>query len=132
MRVSSGIFTINRQGTGAGAILHAADFQLVSDSAPAQAGEFLSVFCTGLGAVEPGVPSGHVAPSTEPLARTLSTPQVNIDGIPATVSFSGAAPTFVGLYQVNVQVPAGVPSGTQDLQIIIDGVPSNTVTIAVQ
>ena len=97
MRVSPGIFTINRQGTGASAILHATDFQLVSDSAPAQAGEFLSVFCTGLGAVEPGVPSGHVAPSTEPLARTLSTPQVNIAGIPAQVFFSGLAPRFVGL-----------------------------------
>ena len=75
-------------------------------------------------------PSGEPPPIPPP--ETVSTPQVNIAGIPATLSFSGAAPTFVGLYQVNVQVPAGVPSGTQDLQIIINGVPSNTVTIAVE
>ncbi len=130
--VSPGIFTLNAQGTGAGAILHAEDFQPVSDSAPAQAGEFLMIFCTGLGPVQPEVPSGDVAPSTEPLAETLSTPLVNIAGIPAQVTFSGLASGFVGLYQVNVQVPGGVPSGTQNVEIIIDGVPGNTVTIAVQ
>ena len=130
--VSPGIFTLNQQGTGAGAILHAEDFQPVSDSAPAQPGEFLLIFCTGLGPVQPEVQSGDVAPSTPPLAETLSTPLVNIAGIPAQVAFSGLAPGFVGLYQVNVQVPAGAPSGTQDVEIIINGVPSNTVTIAVQ
>ena len=57
---------------------------------------------------------------------------VNIAGIAADVAFSGLAPGFVGLYQVNVQVPAGVPSGTQEVEILINGVPGNTVTIAVQ
>ena len=127
-----GIFTLNQQGTGAGAILHAGDFQPVSDSAPAQPGEFLLIFCTGLGPVQPEVPSGNVAPSSPPLAETMSTPLVNIADIPALVTFSGLAPGFVGLYQVNLQVPLGVPSGTQDVEIIINNVPSNTVTIAVQ
>ena len=68
----------------------------------------------------------------EPLARTLSTPLVNIAGLPAQVTFSGLASGFVGLYQVKVQVPGGVPSGTQNVEIIIDGVPGNTVTIAVE
>lgn len=128
--VSPGIFTVNQQGTGAGAILHAADFQLVSDSAPARPGEFLSIFCTGLGALQSPLPSGDIPPSPPP--ETVTLPQVNIAEIPALVTFSGLAPGFVGLYQVNVQVPAGVPSGTQHLQLIIQGVPSNTVTIAVQ
>ena len=82
--------------------------------------------------VQPEVQSGQIAPTAEPLARTLSTPLVNIGGIPAQVSFSGLAPGFVGLYQVNVQVPMGVPSGVQEVEIIINGVPGNTVTIAVQ
>ncbi len=47
------------------------------------------------------------------------------------MSFSGLSPPFVGLYQVNVQVPLNVPSGTQPVQIIMNGVPSNTVTVAV-
>ena len=130
--VSPGIFTLNQQGTGAGAILHALDFQLVTESNPAQPGEFLLIFCTGLGPVQPEVPSGQIAPSTEPLARTVTLPLVNISDIPALVTFSGLAPGFVGLYQVNVQVPVGVPSGTQNVEIIINSVPSNTVTIAVE
>ncbi len=127
--VSPGIFTLNQQGSGDGAILHAEDFQPVSESAPARAGEFLLIFCTGLGPVQPEVASGDVAPSTEPLARTVTLPMVNIGGIAAAVTFSGLAPGFVGLYQVNVQVPAGVPPGTQDVEIIINGVSSKIVTV---
>ena len=106
--VSPGIFTLNAQGTGAGAILHAADFQPVTERNPALPGEFLLIFCTGLGPVLPEVPSGNVAPGTEPLARTVSLPLVNIGGIPAEVVYSGLAPGFVGLYQVNVEVPVGL------------------------
>ena len=130
--VSPGIFTLNQAGTGAGAILHADDFQPVSDADPAQPGEFLAIFCTGLGPVQPGVASGDVAPTTEPLARTVNLPMVNIAGIAADVAFSGLAPGFVGLYQVNVQVPAGVPAGTQEIEIIINNVPGNIITIVVQ
>ena len=105
---------------------------MLEDSRPAQRGEFVSLFCTGLGPVQPEVKSGEVAPSTPPLAETLSPTLVNISDIPALVTFSGLAPGFVGLYQVNVQVPMGVPSGVQEVEIIINGVPGNTVTIAVQ
>ena len=136
--VSPGIFTMNEQGTGQGAILIAntpflaAPAGVLEDSRPAQRGEFISIFCTGLGPVMPEVPSGNVAPSTPPLAETMSTPLVNIAGIPALVTFSGLAPRFVGLYQVNVQVPMGVPSGPeQPVEIIINGVSSNIVTVAV-
>ena len=94
--------------------------------------EFLVIFCTGLGSVQPEVQSGQIAPSTDPLAETLNTSLVNIAGIPADVTFSGLAPGFVGLYQVNVEVPPGVPSGTQEVEIIINSVPSNTVTLAVE
>ena len=43
------------------------------------------------------------------------------------------APGFVGLYQVNVQVPAEAPTGDGvEVVLSIGGVASNTVTIAVQ
>jgi uncharacterized protein (TIGR03437 family) len=49
------------------------------------------------------------------------------------VIFSGLAPGFVGLYQVNVQVPAAAPSGAAvPVALTIAGVQSNTVTIAIQ
>ena len=128
--VSPGIFTLNTQGTGFGAILHAETFELITNGNPTQSGEFLSIFCTGLGLLNSPVTSGDI-PSVPP-PETLNQPQVEIAGIPAQVSYSGLAPGFVGLYQVNVEVPAGVPPGIQSLQIIIDGVPSNTVNIAMR
>lgn len=129
--VSPGIFIMD-PATNRGAVVNAQTFQLITDSNRTRPGDFLSIFCTGLGAVDPPVPSGQRAPSAEPLARTVSQPLVNIGGIPAQVIFSGLAPGFVGLYQVNVQVPMGVPSGTQPLEIVINGVPSNRVNLAVQ
>jgi uncharacterized protein (TIGR03437 family) len=60
-------------------------------------------------------------------------PTVTIGGVPALVTFSGLAPGFAGLYQVNAQVPSGTASGSSISVVIgIGGVQSNTVTIAVQ
>ena len=60
-------------------------------------------------------------------------PTVTIGGVSATVSFSGLAPGFVGLYQVNVTVPDNAPMGDAVPVILnIGGATSNTVTIAVR
>jgi uncharacterized protein (TIGR03437 family) len=49
------------------------------------------------------------------------------------VSFSGLAPGYVGLYQVNALVPEGSAVGSAvPVTISIGGVSSNAVTIAVQ
>jgi uncharacterized protein (TIGR03437 family) len=49
------------------------------------------------------------------------------------VSFSGLAPGFAGLYQVNAIMPEGSPAGSAvPVVLSIGGVTSNTVTIAVQ
>jgi len=51
----------------------------------------------------------------------------------AIVNFSGLAPGYVGLYQVNVQIPDTAPSGDAVPVILsIGGATANTVTIAVQ
>jgi len=58
---------------------------------------------------------------------------VTIGGVPAYVSFAGLAPGWVGLYQVNVQVPANAPVGDAvAVALSVGGVASNQVTIAVQ
>ena len=126
-----GIFTTNQQGTGAGAILHAGDFRTVSESAPARPGEFISIFCTGLGPLTSPVADGNAAPYPPP--ETILTPEVRVGGIVANVSFSGLAPGFVGLYQVNIQVPLAAPTGNAvPLVLTSGGVSSNIVTIAIQ
>jgi uncharacterized protein (TIGR03437 family) len=56
-----------------------------------------------------------------------------IGEVRASVLFSGLAPTFVGLYQINVQVPAAAPFGNAvPLVVSIGGAIAQTVTIAVQ
>lgn len=130
--VSPGIFTVNSRGTGDGAILHAANFQLVTSGNPARAGEFVSIYCTGLGTTNPLVASGAASPNAEPLARTLTAPVVTIGGRAAVVNFSGMAPGFVGLYQINVQIPAGLGAGSQQVVIRMNGIDGNITTIATQ
>ncbi|MCH7977835.1 MAG: S8 family serine peptidase [Acidobacteria bacterium] len=125
-----GIFTLDQSGGGRGAILHASDASLVTPAQPARPGEFLELFATGLGTTSPPVDTGIPA-SSNPLSRTQTTPFVTIGGISAPVTFSGLAPTFVGLYQVNIQVPFGVSAGEHDLVLSSNGVNSNPVTIAI-
>jgi uncharacterized protein (TIGR03437 family) len=38
-------------------------------------------------------------------------PAVTIEGVRATVLFAGLTPSFVGLLQINVQLPAVLPAG---------------------
>ncbi len=104
-----GVFTVPPGGLGYGAVLHS-DFSLVTTSNPAQVGETLAVYLTGLGDVSPSVPDGSAGPSN-PLSVITSQISAYIDGQPAVVTYAGLAPTLAGLYQVNVQVPSGVRSG---------------------
>ena len=76
--------------------------------------------------------TGAAAPSS-PLAFTGSLPTVSIGGVQSLVTYSGLAPTLVGLYQVNVLVPSLVVRGRAVPVILsIGGALSNAVTIAVQ
>lgn len=137
--VGPAIFSTNGDGTGQGAVVVASSGVLAAPvgafpgSQPVARGDFLAIYCTGLGAVNNTPADGAPAPSSPPLATTLATPSVTIGGIPAAVSYSGLAPGLVGLYQVNVQVPANAPIGNAvNLAILVGSLISNTVTVAVQ
>jgi uncharacterized protein (TIGR03437 family) len=131
--LSPGIFSMNGQGTGQGAIIDAISGRLLDSSNPAIVGStYVSIFCTGLGPVTNQPASGGVSPSG-PLASTKTAPTVTIGGANAPVLFSGLAPGYVGEYQVNVQVPFGSSTGSAvPVAISMGGVASNTVTIAAQ
>ena len=102
-----GIFTRASTGSGPGAITHASSQLPVSAELPASPGDFVQLFATGLGRVSPAVSSGRPA-SSQPLSRTVSPVTVTMNGVPVLVAFSGLAPGFVGVYQVNTQVPEGI------------------------
>jgi uncharacterized protein (TIGR03437 family) len=125
-----GIFTVNENGQGRAAVLHSADFTPVTDSRPARGGEIVSVFATGLGLTTPSVESGAPASSTT-LLVTRVTPTVTVGGISARVLFAGLAPSFVGLYQINLEVPAGLAAGPQPLVVTSNALASNPVTLPV-
>ena len=131
------LFTTNAGGTGQASTLIAGTTSLAAPigafpgSRPAKVGEYISIYATGLGDVSNRPSLGYPSPGSL-LATTLATPTVTIGGAPATVSFSGLAPGYVGLYQINVQVPVGAPTGPAiPLIVTIAGVSSNTATIAV-
>lgn len=124
---SPGIFTA---GESQGAVLSAG--RLADSNNPVKRGEAVSIFCTGLGAVS-NTPATGSAASAAPLSLTVTKPSVLIGGVAADVIFSGLAPGFVGVYQVNVTVPLDSPTGDSvSLALSIGGVLSNTVTLAVQ
>jgi uncharacterized protein (TIGR03437 family) len=88
----------------------------------------LVIYRSGLEAATPSVPTGSVSASST-LASTTNPVTATMEGIPATVFFSGLA----GLYQVNVFVPAGLtPSSTAPLVLTIAGQSSPAAPIAVQ
>jgi uncharacterized protein (TIGR03437 family) len=124
--VSPGIFIVN-QATNQGAILHA-DYSLVGSGNPARTGDSLQIYATGLGPLLVPVVSG--APS--PVANTSVLPTVSIGPASATVTYSGLAPGFAGLYQVNVVVPGGLTTGNLPVVITTGGVSSNVAYLAVQ
>jgi uncharacterized protein (TIGR03437 family) len=106
---SPGIYTVNQNGVGSGAILHS-NFTLVNDGSPATPGETVSLFMNGLGTVTPQVADGAAGPSN-PLSN-VNDNNVAVyldDGVDtatqANITFAGLAPGFPGLYQVNFTVP---------------------------
>lgn len=132
-----GIFLLNSAGQAAVLIANtatiAAPVGAFPASRPAQQGEYISIFCTGLGTVSHQPATGAPA-ALDVLSLTDTGPvSVSIGGIPATsVLFSGLAPGFVGLDQVNVQVPANSPTGSAvPVTIRMGTTASNQATIAV-
>jgi len=143
---SPGIFTQLQNGKGAGLVFNAITGAMAqppgtrAGATPAKVGDHLFVYATGLGPVTPTIADG-AAPCvlagckpTDKQRTTTTTPTVMIGGVSAPVKFSGLSPQFVGVYQVNFDVPSGVPTGnTVPLQIKIGGVTStDQVTIAIQ
>jgi hypothetical protein len=107
------------------------DGTLISDQSPAAPGEFVVLYMSGLGATDITVPSGQPSPSNPP-ARVLDTPVLTMNGKPVPVLFSGLTPSLVGLYQINLQVPADLTDGPYDIVVSQSGVVSNTTTLPVK
>jgi len=127
------IFTQNSSGSGAGIFtaVKSDGVTPVPAGTPVSANDVITIYCTGLGAVNPPVPAGSAAPSA-PLSNTVNQATARLGGVPATVLFAGLAPGFAQLYQMNILIPSGVTSGNAALVVSVSGQQSSPVTIPVQ
>lgn len=100
-------------------IITNAAYQLIGPDGPgfvrAKKNSVIILWATGLGLTTPLVPDSQVAPGT--LAPAVITPSIKIGDIAVTPAYSGLAPGFIGLYQINVQVPANAASGKVPLMV---------------
>ncbi len=125
-----GIFIAAESGApNQGAILNNPALQVVDAAHPATVGDVITIYCTGLGATSPTPATGGAstaAQTTNPVTVTFGI------SAPVAVQYAGLTPGFVGLYQVNVAVPAGLTPGSA-VPVVLNqnGVSSNVVTIAV-
>ncbi len=116
-------------GRAIGLVEHPFKF-LVTGSNPAQSGEVLTVYSTGLGPTSPAVPPGTPAPVSTP-AVTTTTPIVNVGCLQSPVISSQLMPGATGLYQVTFEVPPGIAGGGQPFSLSIGGQTSNALTLPV-
>lgn len=104
--------------------------ELYTQANPAPKGELVTLYANGLGAVASRPQTGEptpagVSPTTVPVT-------VTIGGKDAPVDYAGLSPQSIGLYQINVRIPADIPSGAQPIVVNMNGVVSNQLNIAVR
>ena len=118
--VSPGIYTNPSGGVYAAAVDASGNPPfIVTPSKPAQPGDIVEVYLTGLGQVYPTVADG-AAPPLSPFSNTVNTVTADVDGVVATVGFAGLAPTLAGLYQVNVTIPTTTAEGDHLLDLSVE------------
>jgi len=90
-----------------------------ANARPAKPGETLTFYGVGFGPVTPDISAGQVV-------RTLNSTEypleVYVGGARAAVTYSGLAPDSVGVYQINVVVPAVASGGNLPLTFTLGGV----------
>jgi uncharacterized protein (TIGR03437 family) len=91
------------------------DGSTITAASPAKAGEIVVLFASGLGPTNPAA-----IPDQIPQSAATITPMSNfsmlINGVavsPQQIQYAGVVPTFAGLFQINVQLPADAPPNPQ-------------------
>jgi uncharacterized protein (TIGR03437 family) len=115
------------------------------ESAAAVKGSTLRIYGTGQGPVSPLPADGEAAPDRSVVTVAVPTTDgttcltqqpsvcVAIGNTFGEVRFSGLAAGEVGTWQLDVRVPENAPSGSATpLRAVINGVPTNVITIAVR
>lgn len=130
-----GLFTL--PGGAEGIFQDFPGFRLISRTLPGARtgigpGERLIIYATGLGAVDPSVPSGQAA-GGDPPSTVTGDVALTIGGRNAVVEFAGLTAGLVSLYQVNAIVPDGLSSGDAEVILTVNGVSSPAgITLSIE
>ena len=123
-----GIFSQTQDGRGTALCVHQDGITVITPDNRAHPGETIICYGTGMGAVSPSLATGQPSAGSQ----TVAQPQVSIDGIPASVTFSGLTSGLVGFNQINIVVPGLARENAADALVLkINGVQANSVTLPV-
>lgn len=109
-------------------IVDASSQLVIGAGIPLHAGAVVQVLATGLGRVTPEWPTGVPAPVDSPPA-VVAAVTAYLDGTPIRVTHATLAPTLVGNYLVELEIPAIVNRGSSELRIVVNGEESNRVKL---
>ncbi len=112
------------------AVVQNDDYSVNNTGNGAKAGSYIIAYLTGGGELDNPVPTGEPA-GADPLSRLRYQVSAAVGGKQAVVAFAGMTPSFIGLVQVNLQIPNVVPD-TYPLIVSVDGVPSNAALVTVK
>ena len=128
------LYSLDSSGSGPGAALNQ-DGLLNSAANPAIVGQVVILYGTGEGLTTPLQADGQLTPGVEPLPRPRQRVRVTMGGVECPVLYAGAPPGLVaGALQINVQLPAGVPTG-ESVPVVLavgEALSPDTVTIAIR
>jgi uncharacterized protein (TIGR03437 family) len=146
---SPAIFTAAQNGAGQAVVVFANTTTIVgpiksgTDWRPAKTGDTITIYINGLGAVTPPVNDGWnscdqsiCAPdfSNLTLRNTTVRPVVKLGTVTVPdnlILFSGLAPQFAGLYQINLTIPDGTTPSGQVPVVIQMGSTSSPMNVSI-
>jgi uncharacterized protein (TIGR03437 family) len=131
------LFTANGSGGGPLLAVNFVDGTLNSASNPVARGQYIILYGTGEGSVPNAPPDGQAATGA---ISTASQPQVLLGPAgtgatllsPSDVTYSGLAPGLVGVWQINLMIPATAPTGSVPITIFQNSVSSVDSSLGIQ
>lgn len=123
--VSPAVF-IDRDGTPL--VLNADSGVLLDAMNPARSNGRLQILATGLGRVRPDWPAGVASPADDP-PKVIAPVRAYLDRAQVDVTRAVLAPGYIGLYLVEIQLPALVNAGPAELYLEAEGHDSNRVRV---
>jgi uncharacterized protein (TIGR03437 family) len=117
---------VDRDGTPL--VLNANSGVLLDAMNPARSNGRIQILATGLGRVRPDWPSGMAAPVDDP-PQVVAPVRAYLDRVPVEVTRATLAPGYIGLYVIEVQLPAIVNAGPAELYLGAGNHESNRVRI---